>query len=68
MEIRKQTDGTWAVLNGAGHILGIIDGRYDGWVARAGNRTLGVCRSRLSAEILIRAHTRSASPAQLSGN
>ncbi len=55
MKVEKQTDGTWTVRTEDGRLVGTLDGRYGEWVARAGNMTLGVCRTRQTAEILVRA-------------
>ncbi|WP_341677899.1 hypothetical protein [Niveibacterium sp. SC-1] len=56
MQLEKQRDGTWIVRGSAGEVLGQLDDRYGDWVAYADGKTLGICKSRLSAEMLVRAH------------
>jgi|GEM_PF-4728694 len=56
MQLEKQRDGTWIVRGNAGEALGLLDGRYGDWVAIASGKTLGICKSRQSAEMLVRAH------------
>lgn len=58
MDVIKQADGQWAVRDDQGTVVGVLDGRYSDWVARADGRTLGVCKSRRTAEILVRAYVR----------
>lgn len=56
MKVEKQADGIWTVRADDGRLVGTLDGRYGEWVARAGNLTLGICRSRQTAEVLVRAY------------
>ena len=68
MDVVKQSDGLWAVRDDHGTVVGVIDGRYSDWVARADGRTLGVCKSRRTAEILVRANLHGNSLAHFSGS
>ncbi|WP_374513076.1 hypothetical protein [Niveibacterium sp.] len=69
MKVEKQADGIWVVRTPDGRVAGTLDGRYGEWVARAGALTLGVCRSRQTAEILVRAHASGQKSAKwLNGN
>lgn len=56
MKVEKKPDGTWTVSAEDGRVVGTLDGRYGEWVARAGSITLGVCRTRQTAEVLVRAY------------
>jgi len=56
MQLEKQDDGTWALKNQGGETVGTLSGQDGEWLARAGGRTIGICRSRKTAEIVLRAH------------
>lgn len=68
MDVIKQDDGQWAVRDDQGNVVGVLDGRYSDWVARADGKTLGVCKSRRTAEILVRAYLRGGFSRYFSGS